>query len=154
MKRYPFILNLLIVSATLFTQAACSKADDNNSDLQETVVQNNVQSGEWRITSFIDDGNDETSDFNGYIFNFGSNGTVTSSSSSTTYTGTWSVTRSNSNDDSPDSDLKFNILFNLTNQFEEISEDWNIISQSSSKIELIHISGGNGGTDNLTFQRI
>lgn len=154
MKRYPFILNLLIVSATLFTQAACSKADDNNSDLQETVVQNNVQSGEWRITSFIDDGNDETSDFNGYIFNFGSNGTVTSSSSSTTYTGTWSVTRSNSNDDSPDSDLKFNILFNLTNQFEDISEDWNIISQSSSKIELIHISGGNGGTDNLTFQRI
>ena len=39
------------------------------------------------------------------------------------------------------------------NDFEDLNDDWDIISQSSSKIELIDISGGNGGTDYLTFEK-
>jgi hypothetical protein len=58
------------------------------------------------------------------------------------------------NDDSPGSDMDFNIFFNLTNNFEDLNEDWHIVSQSSTRIELIHVSGGNGGTDTLTFERI
>jgi hypothetical protein len=54
-------------------------------------------------------------------------------------------------DDSSD-DLDFNIFFNVANDFEDLNDDWDIISQSSSKIELIDISGGNGGTDYLTFE--
>ena len=154
MKRFPFFLTMLIGLSALFTLASCSNPSDDNADLQQTVVQNNVQAGEWRITSFIDSGKDETSHFNGFTFSFGSNGTLTSTNGSVNYSGTWSLTDSNSNDDSPHSDLDFNILFNLTNQFEDISEDWQIVSQSATRIELIHISGGNGGTDYLTFERM
>lgn len=54
-------------------------------------------------------------------------------------------------DDDSQDDLDFN--FNLSNEFEDLSDDWDIISQSSTKIELIDVSGGNGGTDYLSFQK-
>jgi hypothetical protein len=50
-------------------------------------------------------------------------------------------------------DLDFNISFASPPDFEELSDDWDFISQSSSKIELIDVSGGNGGTDYLTFEK-
>lgn len=153
MRHFQILLTMLISVSAIFTLASCSNSSDDNSGIQQTVVQNNVQSGDWRITSFIDSGKDETIHFNGYTFSFENNGTLSSTNGSVNYTGSWSVTSSNSNDDSPDSDLDFNIVFNLNNQFEDISEDWQIVSQSSTRIELIHISGGNGGTDYLTFER-
>lgn len=153
MKNIQLIPALLICMSGLFTLASCSNSNDNPADLQQTVIQNNVQSGDWRITSFIDSGKDETGHFTGYTFKFESNGTLTSTNGSNTFSGTWNISDSNSNDDSS-GDLDFNILFNLTNNFEDLSEDWQIVSQSATRIELIHISGGNGGTDHLTFERM
>lgn len=37
--------------------------------------------------------------------------------------------------------------------FEKLSDDRDFISQSNSKIELIDVSGGNGGIDHLTFEK-
>ena len=73
------------------------------------------------------------------------------------YTGTWSVTdSSNSSDDSnSSSDIDFNIFFASPANFnDDLTEDWEIVTRSDSKIELIHVSGGNGGTDTLTFVKI
>ncbi len=50
-------------------------------------------------------------------------------------------------------EVDFNIFFASPADFAELTEDWNIISYSASKIELIHVSGGNGGTDLLTFEK-
>ncbi|MEZ4979245.1 MAG: hypothetical protein R2772_08095 [Chitinophagales bacterium] len=136
----------------LFILASCSKEDDNPSDNIQNTVISNVQDGTWRITSFIDSGSDETSNFTSYNFSFNSSGVLTASNGSTSYTGTWSISDSNSNDDSQD-DLDFNIQFNLTNDFEDLNDDWDFISQSANKIELIDVSGGNGGTDYLTFEK-
>jgi hypothetical protein len=147
---------LLISTAILFLAlSACTNADDNNSS--NPIVIDQVEDGliatDWKITYFNDSGDDETSDFSGYTFSFEDNGTITATKSNNTYTGTWSITDSNSNDDSPD-DLDFNIFFNQSNELEELNEDWHFISQSDTKIELIHVSGGNGGTDYLTFEKI
>jgi hypothetical protein len=49
--------------------------------------------------------------------------------------------------------VDFNIVFLSPADFEELSEDWSILSISPSKIELKHVSGGNGGTDFLTFEK-
>jgi hypothetical protein len=38
--------------------------------------------------------------------------------------------------------------------FTEISDDWHILQETSSKIQLEDVSGGNGGTDLLTFEKI
>lgn len=141
---------MLIILAGIASTVSCT-SDDSSNNLQATV-QSNVQAGTWRITKFIDSGVDETSDFSGYNFSFNSPNILTASNGVNNYQGNWSITRSNSNDDSPN-DLDFIINFNLTNDFEDLNDDWDFISQSATKIELIDVSGGNGGTDYLTFEK-
>lgn len=126
--------------------------DDDPSASTKSQIEENVQSGTWRITKFIDSGDDETNHFTGYIFTFNSSGVINANNGVNSYSGTWSITDSNSNDDSQD-DLDFNINFNVTNDFEDLNDDWDFISQTTIKIELIDISGGNGGTDYLTFEK-
>ena len=129
---------------------ACNDDDDDDIITIQDDIESNVETGTWRISKFIDSGDDETNDFAGYVFTFESNGVLNATNGVNSYDGTWSITDSNSNDDSQD-DLDFNINFNLMNEFEDLNDDWDIISQSSTKIELIDVSGGNGGTDLLTF---
>lgn len=128
--------------------ASCKKDDVKAME----AIEDEVSSGTWRITSFVDSGTDETANFSGYNFTFASDGTLSATNGSTTYSGTWSVTDSNSNDDSAD-DIDFNIYFNATNDFEDLNDDWDISSHSSSTIALMDVSGGNGGTDYLTFTK-
>jgi hypothetical protein len=125
------------------------KKDDNKTKSQ---IENNVQNGIWKITKFTDSGTDETVHFTGYNFTFKESGVLNANNGSMNYDGTWSILDNNSNDDSQ-SDLDFNINFNLTNDFEDLNDNWDIVSQSSSKIELTDVSGGNGGTDYLTFEK-
>jgi hypothetical protein len=141
------------IYASLFLVLSLAACNDDDDDEIKTILDNiesNVESGTWRISKFIDSGDDETNDFAGYVFTFESNGVLNATNGANSYDGTWSITDSNSNDDSQD-DLDFNINFNLMNEFEDLNDDWDIISQSSTKIELIDVSGGNGGTDFLTF---
>lgn len=111
-----------------------------------------MTSGTWKITLYNDSGTVKTSNFTGYNFTFGANNSLTASNSTNNYTGTWSVTDSNSNDDSL-SDLDFNIIFASPANFQDLSDDWDIISRTDTKIQLIDVSGGNGGTDYLTFEK-
>ncbi|MEQ9466405.1 MAG: hypothetical protein RLN88_03285 [Ekhidna sp.] len=118
----------------------------------QSTIQANVQSGTWRIKKFVDSDTDETIHFANYNFTFMSSGVLRATNGTNDYEGTWSITDSNSNDDSQD-DLDFNIHFNLTNDFEDLNDDWDFISQSASEIELTDISGGSGETDLLTFEK-
>ena len=152
MRHRKLFSTLLLALSALFTMNSCSNSTDDSADLTPTVIQNNVQTGDWKITSYIDSGKDETNHFSGYFFSFNSNGTISATNNSVTNAGTWSLTDSNSNDDTPGI-LDFTILFNLGNDFDSLSEDWQILSQTSKKIELKHVSGGNGGTDFLTFEK-
>ena len=136
-----------------FGMISCSDNGDGDPDLPSLEqIEDIMISGNWRITKFIDSGKDETNHFSGYDFIFNGNGVLETSNGTNNYSGTWSILDSNSSDDSPD-DLDFNILFNLTNDFEDLNDDWDVLSVTSSKIELMDVSGGNGGTDFLTFEK-
>jgi hypothetical protein len=148
--RFSAILLSTALGLAVFT-TGCDESDDP-APYNTQAIEDNMNSGTWRISSFIDSGQDETNDFNSYNFMFGTDGTLTASNGSTTYTGTWSVTDSNSGDDSPE-DFDFNIYFNLTNDFEDLNDDWDIENYTTTSIELIDVSGGNGGTDLLTFTK-
>lgn len=128
--------------------ASCSS---NNATVGD--ITNIVTSGNWKISYYNDSGTDETYHFTGYTFVFGPNGVLTASNGTNNYTGTWSVTDSNSNDDSL-SDLDFNISFSTPDEFEDLTDDWDIKTYSSTKIELEDVSGGGSGTDLLTFEKI
>ncbi|WP_298759288.1 hypothetical protein [uncultured Psychroserpens sp.] len=159
MKKGLYFGVLILLSFSLMS-FSCSDDDDgnpNDNSQQIAQIETTVESGIWRITNFNDSGQNETSDFTGYDFTFNSDGSLVATNGSTTMTGTWSVTDdSNSNDDSSsDDDIDFNIFFAVpeTNNFEDLNDDWDIVSTSSTRIELIDVSGGNGGTDMLTFER-
>ncbi|WP_396177823.1 hypothetical protein [Flavobacterium sp.] len=133
---------------------SCS-SDDNGSSTSPTItdVTNTMSSGTWRITKYIDSGDDETTDFNGYNFTFSPNTILMATNGTNEYMGSWIVATDNSNDDSPSNDLDFIISFSGPVKFIELSDDWDIQSRTSTKLELIDVSGGNGGTDYLTFEK-
>lgn len=153
MKKLPLIPMLALIFM-LNVASMCSKDDDSSSSSDPTPIINIVTSGTWRITFFEDSGVNETYHFTGYNFTFGSANVLTATNGSNTYTGSWSVTNGNSSDDSPSNDLDFNIFFSSPANFaDELTDDWDIISRSDTKIMLKDVSGGNGGTDYLTFEK-
>ncbi|MCB0466291.1 MAG: hypothetical protein KDC78_11570 [Aequorivita sp.] len=151
------IISVIAIFIYIVAISACSKDDNNSSQQNNTVTQTvtTAQSGSWKITYFFDSDHEETGHFTGYVFTFNANGSLVAVKGSSTITGTWSVTDgSSSDDDGGSGDTDFNIFFASPPDFEDLSDDWDIISVSDSKIELTDVSGGNGGTDFLTFQKI
>ncbi|MDH5413355.1 MAG: hypothetical protein OEW87_04395 [Flavobacteriaceae bacterium] len=151
MKKY-FLSAVLTLGLFLLTFSCSSDKvmTDNSAEIKQ--ISDMAKSGIWRITNYNDSGQDETSDYTGYSFTFNENGTLIATNGTNTYSGTWSVSDDSSSDDNPD-DIDFNIFFASPPNFEELSDDWDISSSSSVKIELIDVSGGNGGTDLLTFEK-
>lgn len=152
MKRLIFIPALFCLF--MLNVASMCSSDDNSSSHDPTPVINTATQGTWRVTSYVDSGNDETSHFTGYSFTFGTGNVLTATNGTNNYTGTWSVTSDDSDDDDgPNGDLDFNIAFASPADFADLTEDWDIVSYSATTISLIHVSGGNGGTDTLVFTK-
>ena len=149
-----FILIWFLALSVIITSSSCSSDDDdsgsNTNATEILAIENTMESGNWRVTYFFDTDSEETSNYNSYNFSFDSDGTLTATNVTNTYTGTWSVTNSSS---SSSDDIDFNILFSAPADFAELSDDWDIIAHTSTKIELTDVSGGNGGIDFLTFQK-
>lgn len=129
---------------------SCSSDDNNNSNNNQnpTAAEINsvVTSGAWRITNYIDNGNNETSDFANYNFVFGGNNTISASNGTNTYSGIWFT---DSDDD--DNDVDLNINFSSPQLFAELTEDWDVIELTSTKIRLQ--DNDDDGTDYLTFEK-
>ena len=133
-----------LLAGLIFTATSCSKDDDNGGN--SAAVATSLKSGTWHISSYSDNGVNETDNFSSFTFTFGTSGTVTATNSLLTATGSWST----GFDDSKD---KLDLDFPAPPLFEELSEDWEIVSQTSTQISLRHISGGSGETDLLVFQK-
>jgi len=158
MKKLSFYIVILTGMLPMFT--SCTDDSSPNAIANNThPVIDAAASGNWKITYYFDTDTDETAHFTNYIFTFGAGNTITATNGTNTYSGTWSVANdhNNSNDDSGNhssNDIDFNILFSSPANFAELSDDWDIVSYSANKIELIDVSGGNGGTDHLIFEKI
>lgn len=158
MKIKSLVLPVALFLSVIFM--SCEKSDDSDDNLTAVDVndiKSSIASGSWSVTSFEEDGIDQTSNFNGYGFEFLSEGSINVSNGSNSFSGAWSITSdsSSSDDDSSDSDdVDFNIFFSSPSDFQEISEDWEIVSYNNSRIELRHVSGGDGSIDRLVFEKI
>lgn len=153
-KQLVSMFSLLALIGSLY---ACSK---DNLQRTQSNIERNVVKDTWRVTKFIDSGTDELYHFNGYSFTFSDDGSVTATNGTNSYTGTWSVTQSSSNTDDDNrssddglDDLDFNLAFSGNDDFQDLNDDWDIISQSNTRIELMDVSGGNGDVDYLTFEK-
>lgn len=141
---------ILAALSSLIFLSSCSKEDTNSttaSGVSLSAVNSTIVSGNLRVTNYLDNNSDHTSDFSGYTFNFNNNGIVTATRSGTTVTGTWS----SGNDDSQ---VKIILSFTGNASFSEISDDWHVIERTSTKIRLQDISRGSGAVEYLTFEAI
>ena len=141
----------LIVAGLLFIN--CSSDNDSaENNTQKNDIENNLKSGSWMITEYIDDGVDEAYHYDGYEFTFEAGGALTATNGVNSYTGTWSI--SSDSDDDSQSDYDFVIFFSGPANFEELSDDWDMMTHNANTIDLYDVSGGDGTTDYLTFKRL
>jgi len=112
--------------------------DDNLADI--------LTEGLWVVASYTEDASDQTSNYTGYQLNFSSNGTVVADNGNNTNNGTWAVMSSGN---------QMVLDFGTDIPFEEFNnDDWDVLSVSSIEVVIQDISGGNGGTDTLTLQKL
>ncbi|WP_298151836.1 hypothetical protein [Flavobacterium sp.] len=144
-----------VMSAALMLSAiSCNSDDDSSSTTSTTEISNAVAAGAWRVTYFMDSDADETTHFTGYNFTFGSNNVLTATNGTNTYTGIWNVSTEDPTDDNPSlADIDFDIIFNAPVDFTDLTEDWEIIERTATKLRLKHVSGGDGSVDYLTFEK-
>jgi hypothetical protein len=106
-----------------------------------------LSDGQWFVAQYLDDGNDETGNYNGYTLVFDSSGVVEASNGSTQINGTWLVALDGGQ-------LELTLDFGAQIPFDEISDDWDVLSFTNSVVDLEDVSGGGGGTDNLRFEKL
>jgi len=155
--------SILKIAASFMFLAIIGCENSNDDDIlnglstaQITELKGIAASGTWSIAYYFDTDKEETASFNGYTFTFNTDGGLVADNGTNTVNGTWSIV--NSDDSSDDSssdndDVDFNIAFSTPADFADLTDDWDIVEYSSIRIELIDISGGNGGTDKLVFEK-
>lgn len=156
--RKGFFYGIVLVLSLSLMSAMCSSDDDgmaNNTSAQIAEVQSIAETGTWRITNFMDSGQDETSNFIGYEFTFGPNGMLSATNGANTYTGIWSISIDDDSSGGDDDGLEFDIDFAVpeSNMFDDLDDDWDIVSYSDTLINLIDIDDDGNDTDILTFER-
>ena len=114
----------------------------NNGDDLEAILTD----GLWIVASYTEDADDQTADYAGYELDFNMNGTVVASNGSNTNNGTWAVLSGGN---------QIALDFGTDLPFGEFNDDdWDVISVSSTEVVIQDVSGGGGGTDTLTLQKL
>lgn len=140
MKKALFAFAALLLSLSI-ALPACK--NDNNPSNPPTP-----NPGQWKVSYFFDK-QDKTSNYASYTFEFGSDGSLSATNGSQTWSGTWQT-------GIDDSANKFLIDFvgTVPSALSELEEDWRIITIEDTSMHFEHTSGGNGDTDVLKFVKI
>ncbi len=140
---------ILILFAVIALAACSSKDDPGNANTNEfEQIKTTLPQGEWKVTNLTDGQSDHTADFESFIFTFNEDGTVAATNDLFTEAGTWAYNNTSSSAE------KLVLQFSESTPFDEINDDWNIVSVNNSKIELSDVSGGNGDVKLLTFTKL
>ncbi|WP_323789160.1 hypothetical protein [Psychroserpens sp.] len=114
---------------------------NGNDDLEDILTD-----GLWIVASYTEDADDQTGNYSGYQLDFDPAGTVVADNGSNPNNGTWMVISSGN---------QMVLDFGIAIPFEEFNDDdWDVISVSATEVVIQDVSGGGGGTDTLTLQKL
>lgn len=140
---------IILLAISITTLISCNKEDDNNT---VDEVSDTVKEGTWKVGYFNDSTEDKTPKYAGYSFTFIDNSILTATKEGTSYTGVWSVSKSNTDDDL--FSTKFLISFGSPDLLIELSDDWKVIENTGSSLKLKDDSKGDSAIEYLTFEKI
>ncbi len=124
----------------------CDEDDDNDFDDEKVDPSDFIEvliDGDWVITMFYDE-DDETAEFNGFIFTFLEDGTVVAKAGNLEIHGVWEM-------ESDDGELEFEMDFGDFSPFDELSEDWVVVQSDDTIIRLNEEDDDDD--EKLTFER-
>jgi len=143
MKKLSFLLLSIVATLTVSCRkdAEAISTSTTISESQKVIV----ASSAWKVSSFIEKGIDQTSDFGTYLFQLNSDrsAVATSTGIGILYYGSWSLmqgSHSDYDDSGNHSSGDYNkLMITLTgnHHMDEISEDWKIMKLSETEMWLM-----------------
>jgi hypothetical protein len=139
------MISFILLTAVWTFTASCRKDAEPVSAASTHIQKEIVASNAWKVSSFIDNGQDQTSDFSTYLLQLNSDGSAvaTSSGIGILYYGAWNMI-SDKNSGHVDSrnyqggnnnKLIINLIGN--HHMDEISESWKIVKLTDNGIWLL-----------------
>ena len=129
----------------------CDEDDDNDYNDDDVDISEFVSvltDGQWLISRLVDDEDDMTAIFTGYVFTFNADGSASATNGTNEVTGRWES-------DGDDGEIELELHSWNLQAFDEIAEDWKVIAFNSSIIRLVDDPDGDDEDEDefLTFER-
>lgn len=123
-------------------EVSISECNNTSSSL---TLSNVIINGNWRVSYFLHETENQTSDYNGYGFVFYNNGSVIATKNSVSTSGTWNTYSSYGV-------LKMNIDFDNF-KLDELKKDWKVIEYNANTFRLSYQENSNNETNYLYFDK-
>lgn len=121
-------LLLFLLSLGLFSCDLDGNGNSSLSDISVTQLTDDLTlSSGLRLVQFIEDNEDYTSEFSGFVFRFEPNGTVTATRGSQSISGTYRVFRD-------DGETELAMIFPANSIMNEFTDDWYFRGKSNNRI--------------------
>ena len=135
------------IEATDHKMVLLRVCDDSANDGDVTEIRSIAMDGTWNVALYKEGEMDMTSDYLGMDFNFAEmNQIEVSVNADPIASGLWRVLRDS------EEGLKFYINFDTNDELAELTEDWKLVSITSTRIELYDESG-DGTVETLVFEK-
>ena len=140
----------LILILAVITMYSCSSDDDAGNVITNEFenIKTTFPQGKWKVSKMVDGSSDHTADFQSFDFTFNEDGTVIAKNDVLSEPGTWAYKNTS------DSGEELMLQFSEMEPFDELNDDWDIVSVSNTEIELSDVSGGDEDLEFLTFTKI
>jgi len=122
---------------------ACSNTDTTSDPVADLSAKTQmVMKSDWKVSSYLDSGKDETSDFSGYRFAFNTDGTFVATLNSSTFNGSWTLLQGSTKPDdsgnlsNDDKLAKLTITISGNKQMDNLSHKWLVDKITDSEIWL------------------
>ena len=147
--------SVLFAFTIVLTLVSCNSSRNDNKAFAEIKDHNKTAFtlGTWHITDFVKNGINEEDKYAPYVFEFGSNHSITAKSGNHVYKGRWEIVSDGITDDAPAADLDFIIEFKEQDTISRLNGEWMIEEKTAVRVDLSNISEDHNKVDHLTFQK-
>jgi hypothetical protein len=120
---------------------------DDDTDEENPTISSVIVKGFWIVAEYTEGDVEKTQNYDGFQWDFNTEGGVVASNGTDEVNGTWSTLNDSGSD-------YFVLDFGQTAPFDQFNEDWEIVEFHETKLVLRNVSGGDGSVGKLVFESI